>query len=79
MTRDEVLLLKVFDSRRDGRTRCGAGPHLSVHLSFLSFAQKRPFAKTGPRQTRETLTKTGGGVSVSFSFRINIIRLPLRV
>jgi len=60
MTRDEVLLLKVFDSRRDGRTRCGAGPHLSAHLSFLSFAQKRPFAKTGPRQTRETLTKTGG-------------------
>ena len=24
MTRDEVLLLKVFDSRRDGRVRCGA-------------------------------------------------------
>ena len=23
MTRDEVLLLKVFDSRRDGRVRCG--------------------------------------------------------
>jgi hypothetical protein len=23
MTRDEVFLLKVFDSRRDGRTRCG--------------------------------------------------------
>ena len=23
MTRDEALLLKVYDSRRDGRVRCG--------------------------------------------------------